>query len=308
MQSDGLLRTYNRFKSRASSTDKRQEITDVLLVGDDQRMTRGPKSRSGFLAGGLGLILCLLSGCTCSGSRVDQALQSGKGISSSPTFVQQNYHLHSPDEFEVRAAGPTPYVEQCRIGPDGRVLLGGRSPLGVEGLKPEEIAIQFAHQLHCKPEQLAVHVTGYHSQQIFIFGEIPGLQRAVEYHGPETVSELLQRIGGLSADAAPGDVQVVRSHVADGRPPEVFDVNLAAIVLNNDNQTNVRLQPFDQVYIGQTLQGRMCRCLPPWLRPLFEQLCGMRRHIDKSALPPGTSPRVDGHPDPILPTASKALQ
>jgi protein involved in polysaccharide export with SLBB domain len=239
---------------------------------------------------------------------VDQALQNGRDSSSSTTFVQQNYHLHCPDEFEVRAAGATPYVEQCRIGPDGRVVLGGRGTVGVEGLKPEEIAIQFAHQLHCKPEQLTVRVTAYHSQQIFIFGEIAGLQRAVEYHGPETVSELLQRIGGLRADAAPGDVQVVRSHVADGRPPEVFDVNLAAIVLNNDNQTNVRLQPFDQVYIGQTLQGRMCRCLPPWLRPLFEQLCGMRRHVDTSPPPVGNGPRAEGHADPILPTGSHALQ
>jgi hypothetical protein len=107
----------------------------------------------------------------------------------------------------------------------------------------------------------------------------------VAYQGPETVLDLLQRVGGLGSGAA-GDVQIVRAHVADGGAPEVFQVDLEAILRKKDQETNVRLEPFDQVYIGQSHRCLLSSCLPPWMRPLFEGACGMRR-ADKA---PGAAP------------------
>ena len=107
------------------------------------------------------------------------------------------------------------------------------------------------------------------------------------YQGPETVLDLLQRVGGLSPSAAPTDVQVVRAHVADGKTPEVFHVDLAAIVVKHDQQSNVRLLPFDQVYVGQSRRSTYVPALPPWLRPLYHALCGMWRPKDGAKPPPG---------------------
>jgi hypothetical protein len=120
-------------------------------------------------------------------------------------------------------------------------------------------------------------VAAYRSEQVFLFGEVSGAQRAVPYQGPETVLDLLQRVGGLGAGAAPGDVQVVRAHVADGGRPEVFQVDLEAILRKKDQETNVRLEPFDQVYVGSSRPCRLSSCVPPWLRPLYESVCGLRR-------------------------------
>jgi len=72
-------------------------------------------------------------------------------------------------------------------------------------------------------------------------------------------------------------VQIVRSHVAEGKAPEVFHVDLAAILNKHDLQTNIPLEPFDQIYVGQNRRSKLCPCLPPWLRPLFEALSGMKR-------------------------------
>ena len=74
-----------------------------------------------------------------------------------------------------------------------------------------------------------------------------------------------------------GDVHVIRSHVADGHDPEVFHVDLRAIADGKDTSTNVRLRPFDQVYVGQTRKAALERCVPPWLRPAYEAVFGMRR-------------------------------
>jgi protein involved in polysaccharide export with SLBB domain len=108
-------------------------------------------------------------------------------------------------------------------------------------------------------------------------GQVVGLHRAVPYQGPETVLELLQRVGGVTPGAAPDDVYVVRSRLAEGRPPEVFRVNLRAVVLYHDARTNVRLEPFDQVFVGETRESCLKKCVPPVLRPVYDLVCGIRR-------------------------------
>ncbi len=36
-------------------------------------------------------------------------------------------------------------------------------------------------------------------------------------------------------------------------------------------------QPFDQVYVGEARKAALERCLPPFLRPIYETACGLRR-------------------------------
>jgi protein involved in polysaccharide export with SLBB domain len=102
-------------------------------------------------------------------------------------------------------------------------------------------------------------------------------QRAVPYQGPESVLDMLQRVGGITPGAAPNDVHVVRSRIADNLPPEVFHIDLRAIVMNQDQNTNLRLQPFDQVFVGEANRSSLEKCLPPCLRPMYEKICGMWR-------------------------------
>jgi protein involved in polysaccharide export with SLBB domain len=122
-----------------------------------------------------------------------------------------------------------------------------------------------------------VRVAEFNSQQLYLFGEVTGLQRAVPYRGAETVLDLLQRVGGITPGASLGDIEVVRTHVADGKAPEVFYVDLAAIVLKHDQHSNLRLEPFDQIYVGESRRSRLTCSLPPWLRPLYKTVCGMNR-------------------------------
>jgi len=98
---------------------------------------------------------------------------------------------------------------------------------------------------------------------------VTGWQRTIPYQGQETVMDVLQRVGGITAGAAPEDVFVVRAHVADGQKPEVFHVDLNAIVIKHDQHTNIRVLPYDQIYVGQSRQSKVLRCVPPWLKPVF---------------------------------------
>ena len=54
-------------------------------------------------------------------------------------------------------------------------------------------------------------------------------------------------------------------------------MDLRGIVLKGEQTTNVRLQPFDQIYVGQLQTSRLQPCFPPWLRPFYGAVCGLRR-------------------------------
>jgi protein involved in polysaccharide export with SLBB domain len=225
----------------------------------------------------LGVALCLLAGCAGTRPHVDQAVKADRGGPARNEGVAQQYLVRCPDVLEITVDGQPDLSGRAAVTADGRV---DREELGrprVERLTADEAAAVVAGGVGAPRESVHVRVAEYNSQQIYLIGEVIGLHRAVPYQGPETVLDLLQRVGGVTAGAAEGDVHVIRAHVADGRDPEVFHINLRAIALRQDESSNVRLQPFDQVYVGQTRRAALGRCVPPWLRPLYQSLVGMRR-------------------------------
>ncbi len=237
----------------------------------------------------LGAALCLLAGCAAARPqvRIEQAMKVDAGGASRGAGVADEYRARCPDVVEVAVAGRADLTRRAAVASDGRLDLGTLGRPRVEGLTPTEVAGAVASAAGMPTESVRARVVEYNSQQLYLFGEVIGLDRAVPYQGPETVLDLLRRVGGITAGAAPGDVHVIRPHVADGKAPEVFHIDLQAILLKNDSATNVRLRPFDQVYVGQAREAVLERCLPPWLRALL----GLNG-----------SPRSDGPPaEPDLP-------
>jgi protein involved in polysaccharide export with SLBB domain len=169
------------------------------------------------------------------------------------------------------------------IGADGRIDLGDYGKLRVEGRTTPEIVKLLASETGASPEAVHVKVSEFRSQHVLLFGEVIGWQRSVPYRGQETVLDILQRVGGITADAAPKDVHVVRPHVGENRRPEVFHVDLHAIVLKHDQRTNIRLMPFDQIYVGETRRAQIEKAIPPWLRFTYQWALDPKSH--KAAQP-----------------------
>jgi protein involved in polysaccharide export with SLBB domain len=255
----------------------------------------------------LGLVLMLLSGCALGHKHVEEALQGGNGTAARSNSAAEQYRVACPDVLDVQVTGRTDLNGRRTVGADGRIGLGELGRLRVEGQTPQEITDGVASAAGVPAARVRVTVAEFNSQHIYLFGEVAGQQRAVPYQGPETVADLLQRVGGITAGAAPSDVQIVRAHVIDAKQPEVFTVDLRAIVLDNQQKTNMRLQPFDQVYVGQTRSARWEKCVPPLLRPLYEVCWGLHRIHPNTAREP--QEKGDTPAAPQRPTASpKGLQ
>lgn len=230
-----------------------------------------PWHRAGCLAA---LVACiLLQGCRTSKNEVENYLNSDRHFTQRRAEVAERYVIGCPDLLDVRVAGRPDVSGPRPVGVDGCLDL---EPLGrprVEGQTLGEAAQQIAELADVPAGQVEVRMLEYRSRSIYLFGEVTGLQRAVPYQGQETVVDLLRRTGGITSGAAPRDVYVVRSHVADAGRPEVFHVDLNSIVLKHDERTNVRLQPYDQLHVGGTRRSRLEACVPPWLRPCYHKLC-----------------------------------
>jgi protein involved in polysaccharide export with SLBB domain len=221
----------------------------------------------------------LTTGCALSQANLDKALLANPGAQARNRNVADCYLMHCPDVLEVQVAGRADLSGQRVIGVDGRIDVGvGR--LRVEGRTVPECARLVAQEVLLPPDHVQVRVARYRSQQVYLFGQVLGLQRAVPYEGPETVLDLLQRAGGITRGAAPDELYVVRPHLAEERPPEVFRIQMQAILLGQDQRTNLRLQPFDRIYIGQTGPSQFTKCFPAWLQPLYEAFWGLRPFQD----------------------------
>jgi protein involved in polysaccharide export with SLBB domain len=241
-------------------------------------MTRTCPSRKWLLL--IGIVCALQAGCGMGRPHVDQSLLEHRPSPTTPTRLAEHYAVRFPDVIEVRVTDRPSLSGERVINVEGKIELSPGDFLRVEGKSASQIADLIADHMRYPVAHIKVKVTGFHSQRLFLHGEVKGAARAVSYVGPESVLDLLQRVGGITSGAAPEDIQVVRAHVAEGKPPEVFNVDLDAILNRNDQETNIRLRPFDQIYVGQSRTSALTRCLPPWLRPLYDRICGLSRPGD----------------------------
>jgi hypothetical protein len=97
----------------------------------------------------------------------------------------------------------------------------------------------------------------------------------VPYQGPEPVINFLARVGGLPPGSKLNQVYIVRPNVATGGRPEVFRVDVEAVLQDGNPATNVPVEPSDEVYVGETSRSVFARMLPNWLGPAYRRLSGL---------------------------------
>jgi polysaccharide biosynthesis/export protein len=242
----------------------------IYLIGRPLSRLSERCAMGSALRGGCAGVLLLLAGCASARPQIEAALQQPPNVADALAA----YRLACPDVIRVEVRGRPDWSGEHQVGADGRIDLGPLGQHRVEGLTVAEATRQVADRAGLEREGVALTVAEHRSRRVFFTSG--DTQRAVEYRGPETVVDLLRRAGGLAPGAsALHEVYVVRPHVARDQSPEVFTVDLEAILLDHDGHSNVRLEPGDQVYVGASRRANFHTLLPRWLRPTWRALCGM---------------------------------
>lgn len=213
-------------------------------------------------------IVIAASGCAKDRVLIEKNLlaQSADGIE-----VAKSYRVACPDVIELDIAQRPEFAGRYEITSEGRINLGEYGNLRVQGRTPVEIIKLVAGETGVSETSMRIRISEFRSQHVLLIGEVNGQQRSVPYCGPETVLELLQRAGGITRGAAPDDVYVIRPHVGDNQRPEIFHVDLKACVLDHDHRTNLRILPFDQVFVGETRRAKISKAVPPWVRMIYSK-------------------------------------
>ncbi|MBX7103699.1 MAG: polysaccharide biosynthesis/export family protein [Gemmataceae bacterium] len=210
------------------------------------------------------------SGCATCPQKLSAALRQPRPERVSQ--VANDYTVACPDVLRVTATGHAPV--NVPIEADGCIAIPTIGRIRVDGSTTSDIATLISREIGT----VTVNVVEHSSRHILLFGPGDGVQQVVPYVGPESVTDLLRRTGGLPTGAAFRAVHVVRPHVAGGHRPEVFVVDLESILSKNEAATDVKLMPYDQVYVGQTKGAAIARSLPPWMRKVLPGMSSLDEH------------------------------
>jgi protein involved in polysaccharide export with SLBB domain len=145
----------------------------------------------------------------------------------------------------------------------------------VEGLTLDEVRRDLAQLAGVAPGRVEVRLAAPRSSRIYLHGPIRGRTRVVPYQGPEPVIDFLTRVGGLPPGSKLNQVYIIRPNVASGNQPEVFRVNVPAVLIDGNQSTNVALLPSDEVYVGETSRSVFARVLPDWLGIVYRRVTGL---------------------------------
>jgi protein involved in polysaccharide export with SLBB domain len=186
------------------------------------------------------------------------------------------YRIGCPDVLAVAFADRPDWDAVASVDVDGGLPLGEAGKPRVAGLTADEARAAVARLAGVDPDRVTVRVADPRAARVYVAGPDNGRLRAVAYRGPEPVLDFLARAGAVQPGATRlNDVYVVRPNVAAGTRPQVFHVDVEAVLLDGDPATNVPVRPADEVYVGETRRSSFARLLPAWLRPLYRRLVGL---------------------------------
>ena len=189
---------------------------------------------------------------------------------------RQLYRIGCPDVLELTFADHREWDAIVTVDVDGRISMGESGTIRVQNLTTDEASAEISRAVNVPVDRLQFKVISHKANRIYITGPDNKRTRTVPYMGPEFAVDFLVMAGAiLPATTKLNDISIVRPNVAEGKPSELFTVDVEAIVLDGDARTNVRVQPSDHIYVGETRRSSFSRLLPKWLRPFYQSLVGL---------------------------------
>jgi protein involved in polysaccharide export with SLBB domain len=185
------------------------------------------------------------------------------------------YRIGCPDVLEVSFVDFPSWDAIAAVDLDGRLPLPSPGSPRAEGRTLEDVRVELARMGGVPPDRVSVQLAAPRSSRVYLHGPIRGRTRIVPYQGPEPVIDFLKRVGGLPPGSKLNQVYVVRPNIASGGKAEVFRVDVPAVLMDDNQTTNVPLMPSDEVYVGETSRSVFARMLPNWLGPAYRRFIGL---------------------------------
>src|SRR5262245_23001489 len=139
-------------------------------------MQPGDREPAGRTSPRAWFVLCvgLLAGCASGPQQFDKALMADKG--TPPTAAELPYTVACPDLLDVAVAARPDLSGLQEVSPDGCVAVGSAGRVRVEGQPAGDAGRLIAAVAGVPEDAVRVRVAGYHSQQVYLTGQVVGGQ------------------------------------------------------------------------------------------------------------------------------------
>lgn len=157
------------------------------------------------------------------------------------------YHVGTGDVLLVAPVkGGAPIRAEVSL--DGTLRIPGIEPMNVDGLTCPEIEDYFSTY-----ENVHIEVAEYKSQHILVSGIFPEkAPRPITYHGPESIEQLISRIGCPECQRG-YRVRVVRPSKKLGGEPQIFAEEIDVRGHREADEEEIVVEPGDYVYVEKDL-------------------------------------------------------
>ena len=175
------------------------------------------------------------------------------------------YVILPGDELEVRFFHTPELNTALPVRPDGYISLPYVRDVRAAGRDPEELADELMRRYgeELRNPDIAVIVRSFSAHQIHVGGRVmkPGV---FPLTGPMTVIDSLFAAGGVDPAGMLSEVVIIR------RTPDnshlVIPVNLEAVLNGRDVTQNIKLLPYDAVYVPNSPVADVNDCVDLYIR------------------------------------------
>lgn len=167
------------------------------------------------------------------------------------------YRLKIGDQLELRLPLNPELNEAVTVGPDGRISTTLATNIPAFGRSVDEVSADlsraYAKELH--NVKLALVLQSPAPSRVYVAGEVASPGELIT-SGPDlTLLQAIARAGGIKEDGKTGKVVIIRRGVGD--KPSIFAANYGGLTDDLKATDDVRLAPFDIVFVPRTAIGEV---------------------------------------------------
>ncbi len=162
------------------------------------------------------------------------------------------YRIQVGDLLGIRLFLTPELDEDVTVRPDGRITTQLAEAIPAAGRTPEQLGarLRVIYARELKDPRLTVEVKQPSPTRLYVAGEVPSPGELLTAGPPLTLVQAIARAGGLRPTGDPDAVLVIR-HGDDDRPV-VIRTRYSDAVSGRDPAADLRLAPFDIVYVPKT--------------------------------------------------------
>jgi polysaccharide export outer membrane protein len=190
----------------------------------------------------------VLSGC----AQVSAGLPPPPALPSADAATAP-YRVQVGDVLSIRFLLEPELNEDVTVRPDGRISTELAPSVLALNRTTEQVAdaLRPPYAAELRHPDIGVEVKSYAPVRVYVAGEVASAGEFLVPVGPNlTLAQAVARAGGLRTSGDPDHMLLLRR--GDGDRPLVYAVDYRAIMRGTDAAADVRLAPYDLVYVPKT--------------------------------------------------------